>query len=326
MLREVVSANSGQPAPGPSTRFTPSGRGSSDAADWSTLPTPLVDPDDPQAGVILALGAAGPDEIIRQLGATRGSSVELDLWLARALIDRRRVEEASAVLDGLEAADPWEWRTSWYRGVGALAAGRPADAATPLRRVYQYLPGELAPKLALGLAAESCSEPAIAAGWYEIVSRTDPAFTSASFGLARCRIAEGDRAGAIAAYERVLDTSSAFVGSRVAEARLLVSTTDAGTRVADILRAAGIVEQLNLDREQRDRLTAEVLEAALDAVRDGGAPAGAGATVLGSAFDERALRLGLEQTYRSLARHAATNPERITLVDRANRVRPRTLL
>jgi serine/threonine-protein kinase PknG len=41
---------------------------------------------------------------------------------------------------------------------------------------------------------------------------------------------------------------------------------------------------------------------------------------------ERGLRLGLEQSYRALARLSATRPGRFALVDRANGVRPRTLI
>ena len=326
VLREVVSHNSGSPAPGPSTRFTPPGRAAMDAPDWWTLPTPLVDTDDPQAGVILALGAIDAEEIIHQLDPTRGVSVESDLWLVRALIDLRRLDEARDVLDGVDAADPWEWRAAWYRGVTELAAGRPAEAAAQLRRVYRTLPGELAPKLALGLAAEADGDLDGAAEWYEIVSRTDPSYTSAAFGLARCRTAKGDRSGAIEAYRRVLDTSSAHLDARAAEVRLLLENgSPPDGRLDDVRRAAAIVEHVPLDRERRERLTAHVYEAALAAVREGSLP-DSSSTVLGRALTERELRLGLEQAYRALARHAATRAERVVLVDRANRVRPRSLL
>ena len=46
--------------------------------------------------------------------------------------------------------------------------------------------------------------------------------------------------------------------------------------------------------------------------------------LLGLPLVERDLRVGLERSYRELARHAATRAERIALVDDANRVRPRT--
>jgi len=49
-------------------------------------------------------------------------------------------------------------------------------------------------------------------------------------------------------------------------------------------------------------------------------------TVAGRPLRERDLRLGLEQAYRDLARFADSSASRVELVDRANRVRPRSLL
>jgi serine/threonine-protein kinase PknG len=46
--------------------------------------------------------------------------------------------------------------------------------------------------------------------------------------------------------------------------------------------------------------------------------------LLGSGLDERGLRFGLERAYRTLARLAPGGEERIELVERANRYRPRT--
>ena len=46
--------------------------------------------------------------------------------------------------------------------------------------------------------------------------------------------------------------------------------------------------------------------------------------LLGHRFLERDLRLGVETSYRELARWASSSTERIELVDRANEVRPRT--
>ena len=51
-----------------------------------------------------------------------------------------------------------------------------------------------------------------------------------------------------------------------------------------------------------------------------------GARVLGHELTERGLRLGLERAYRTLAQLARDADTRITLVDRANAVRPRTLV
>ncbi|MEW5632387.1 tetratricopeptide repeat protein, partial [Streptomyces hydrogenans] len=55
-----------------------------------------------------------------------------------------------------------------------------------------------------------------------------------------------------------------------------------------------------------------------------GAAPGGGEPLLGSALDESGLRFGLERAYRVLARLAQRGEERIELVERANRYRPRT--
>ena len=69
--------------------------------------------------------AAGPRRGDPPARRAAGSGGRDRLWLARALIQRERVADALAVLDGVERADPWEWRATWYRGLAALAA---ADA------------------------------------------------------------------------------------------------------------------------------------------------------------------------------------------------------
>jgi serine/threonine-protein kinase PknG len=89
-------------------------------------------------------------------------------------------------------------------------------------------------------------------------------------------------------------------------------------------RASHILDQLYLDPRRQAILARELLEAGLSALADGAAPSSG--RVLGRPMVEGALREGLESTYRQLARHAATTRERNELVDRANRVRPRTLL
>ncbi|MEU6080778.1 tetratricopeptide repeat protein [Streptomyces sp. NPDC047108] len=55
-----------------------------------------------------------------------------------------------------------------------------------------------------------------------------------------------------------------------------------------------------------------------------GTGAGERPVLLGSRLDERGLRFGLERSYRVLARLAQRGEERIELVERANRCRPRT--
>ena len=162
--------------------------------------------------------------------------------------------------------------------------------------------------------------------WYEIVSRTDHAFTSATFGLARCLLAQGARGSALAAYDRVPESSSSYADAQIARIRCLIASDDGHEPdLADLRSAAAGLESLHLDDEQRARLTSELLEKAGALVVERGTLApDPDQRLLGFALTERDLRAGLEQSYRELAWLAKASSERIRLVDLANEVRPRT--
>lgn len=311
-------------APRTSTMFTPQSRGSNDHPDVRRLPTPIVDPEDQHAGIILTLSAASPNDVVKHVAGISERSVELELWLVRAFIALDRFDEAVAVLDAMAERDQREWRTDWYRGVVEMARGDGRDACRHFERVYRRLPGELAPKLALAMATELTGDYEAAAQWYEIVTGTDEAFTSAAFGLARCRRELGDPRGSIRAYQRVPESSNSYVQARVLEVELLLENGST-SMLDDALAAAEIVESTTLDPRQRASLSANVMESLLRTVTDGRPPA-AGLTAFGQPIAEHELRKGLERTYRALARSAATSRERVDLVDRANRVRPRSWL
>ena len=325
VLREVVSHEDGRTVPAASNLFTGPVRGDNERPDWRVLPRPLVDRDDPAAGYLATITSADPQQMIADLRAAPDRTIEVVLRLAAELIEVGDWDAAEEALAEVEAIDRWEWRVAWYRGVAEFARGRENLARTSFMNVYRSLPGELAPKLALGFACEAARETADAARWYEIVSRTDPAFTVATFGLARCRLAAGERAGALAAYDRVPDSSSAYVEAQTARIRCLAETNGAGAATADDLLVAGsILEALPVRGEQRVRLAADVLESALALVKRGGAFDDGRASLLGYRFAERDLRFGVERSYRELARWAPSSAERIALVDHANEVRPRT--
>jgi serine/threonine-protein kinase PknG len=325
VLREIVAAEEGHPVPAPSKLFTGALRAASQQVDWRALPRPQVAGDDPSAGYLATITATDPNQMLAQLRAAPAQSVEIQLRLAATMIELGDWDGIDGSLAAIETDDPWEWRTSWYRGIAELARERPVDAEAQFTAVYQSVPGELAPKLALGVAAELTGDMAQAAGWYDIVSRTDPGFTGATFGLARCRLATGDRGGALAAYDRVPDSSSAYIEAQTTRIRCLGALDGAGDPTVDDLFAAGsVLEALPVDAEQRASLTAELLETALRLAQNGAATHNGSADLLGHRFAERDLRFGLERSYRALARAARSRGERIRLVDRANAVRPRT--
>ena len=152
----------------------------------------------------------------------------------------------------------------------------------------------------------------------------DRSYISAAFGLARTCLAAGDRPGAIAALARVPGTSSHHAAAQIAAVRILVAGDGPGRVSGDDLRQAdGRLGQLVMDDVRRQQLTVEVLKAALDWCMTG-QPAGSG-PILGCEPNPRALRFGLERTYRALARLTPDESRRIELVDMANAIRPRTL-
>jgi serine/threonine-protein kinase PknG len=263
VLREVVARESGKPRPAPSTLFTGELRSDADQPYWFGLPALLVSADDPASGYLATLAATAQDPaaLVDELARAPIRTVEVELRRARALLEAGREEEAAGVLDAVAADDPWEWRVDWYRGLMHLAVDDPKLAMQDFEKVYRCEPGELAPKLAFGYAAERAGELDLATRFYDIVSRTDPGFTSASFGLARCLLDQDDRAGAIAAYDRVPEDSSAYVEAQVAEAEVLLGGDSPSLH--DVVAAGAIVQRTRLASEARARLAAAVLGAAL---------------------------------------------------------------
>lgn len=326
VLREVVAAESGAPKPGTSTNFSRELVGVADEVDWKRLPAPLATTDDPAAGFLAMVAGTEPAELVGLLDDAPERTIEVELRLASALVDLGRYSEAEELLATLERDDPWEWRIPWHRGLCALAQGRGPEALGSFRAVYWMLPGELAVKLALGYAAELAGDDATAAHWYDLVSRTDPAFTSAAFGLARCRLRLGERAAGITAFARIPDTSHAYIEAQMARARaVLDGQVDGNLDLDEIASLAASIGALPLHAEQRSTIVAAALEAALQVVTEGDGM-GSASTAFGYALQEESIRRGLEQSYRELARHAAVPSERCALVDRANQVRAWTLV
>ncbi|WP_457659326.1 tetratricopeptide repeat protein [Streptomyces galilaeus] len=298
------------------------------------LPVPHVDPSDPNAGFLAGLLASAPAELITALAAAPAPSVETRLRQIRAWLENGDSEAALMSLAKLEGERPDDWRVVWYRGVASLVTGDQEGAALAFDAMYDAFPGEPTPKLALGLCAEVLGQLDNAAEYYRLVWSTDPSFVSAAFGLARVQLAAGDRGSAVRTLESVPESSIHYTAARVAavRARLRQRTATAADVPfqEDLAAAAAQIQALDaygLDPTRREQLSAEVLGCALDWVLSGGRGStgpGAPRGLLGSELDERGLRFGLERSYRTLARLATGAEERIDLVERANRYRPRT--
>jgi serine/threonine-protein kinase PknG len=308
VLREVLAVEDGNPRPAASVLFSPESQpiGARAAEDLDRppgvapdvaeivagLPTPLPDSSDAVSSYLALVGALGPPS--RSAAPRRGPADEMP-----------------------------DWRDIWHRGLDELAAGRAGQARTAFESVCDLLPGELAPKLALAFAAEASRDPATAARYFQLVWTVDRSYVSAAFGLARARLAAGDALAAEAAVAAVPDTSSQYPVAQIAALRARLSGGDHGAITADDLNATGDrLSRLSLDPARKQRLTAEILKAAVGFV-GAGRPAADG-QLLGCRLNARSLRFGLESSYRSLARLEPDPDRRGYLVDLANEVRPRT--
>jgi serine/threonine-protein kinase PknG len=345
VLREVVARTERRPRPAASTRFSGDQLAHlfADLGDeldvaapaWRALPAPLVDLADPAAAVLIGLPQFDPAASRAMLATAIDDhrvepTREVELRLVRAMVDDHGTggattpESIDAALTELERADPWDWRVDWYRGTHALAADEPVAAADCFSRVWTDLPGELAPKMAVALAAERAGDPARAGELYDIVLTVDDSWVSAAFGLARCRRALGQFDDAVTALERVPTTSAVYIDAQMAVARARVGA-DTAVDAADIDAAAAIIDRLLLDARTRVQMQVEVFERVLQTL-PAAAPGGLPPTLFGTPVDERSVRRALERGYRELARGSATRAERYEYVDKANRVRPRTLV
>ncbi len=334
VLREVVTVTEGTPRPAPSTlfggdRLTALLVDEADLlvteADWRALPTPRVQEDDPAAAFLEDLVDVDPQTAVGLLEAAIAAgqvpqTPEVNFAQAHAAIALG--QDPNPYLAAVREADPWDWRVEWFRSLHYLATNEPVAAAEGFSRVWTETPGEVAPRLAVALAAEQAGQYARAANLYERVVSIDTTYVTAAFGLARCHRASGDADRAVDAYRRVPPSSATYQDAQVASARALISG-DGSLEADDLAAAAATIERLQLDATERARLAAEVLEGALALHESGQAPAGV--TLFGHDLDDRGIRRGLESTYRELARLSAKPAEKAELVDRANTVRPRSL-
>ena len=282
--------------------------------------------DDPAAGFLASLptGGASVDDTIALLAAAPEPTVEVQLRHVRVLVDAPSAPtRPTTVLDEIADADPWEWRVAWYRGLLRLQRDEPARAVGEFDIVYRTVAGELTPKLAMAFALEQAGELDRAGAWYDTVSRTDPSYASAAFGLARCCSRSATSPARSRPYDRVPETSNAYPRAQLAKADAMLGD-DAPRTPAHVAAAADVVERAGPRRRARARLEAALFELALGVVRETGDDPSA-ASILGHEFTDEDLRFGLEAAYRTLARFAPTASERIELVDRANGARPRTL-
>lgn len=313
----------------------------------AALPVPLIDPTDPSGALLAATVHAEPAQTLDAIRRARanglertvdghpGSATEIALAEVRALLDLGDGEAAGRVLDGIEPAPGGDWRVDWYRGMVALLVGEYEAAMGDFDATLAALPGEIAPKTALAATAELILQHwhtdhpeqwrAFAEKYYRTVWRTDRGAVSAAFGLSRQLAARGDTPGAVTALDQIPPTSRLFTASRMTAALTRLSGTPIPELDEDAIRdAARRIATLPADEGRALQMRTLVLGVALDWVRAGRVARPEGGPLLGVPFTERGLRTGTEAGLRALARATDDPLHRYTLVDTANRIRPRT--
>jgi serine/threonine-protein kinase PknG len=357
VLREVVARETTTPRPAASLLFDGDQLAVTGGGDFSPiqptylhLPHLLIDAKDRGFNDVLnASMTSNLDRRIEQLTQVvkqLPTSIEAKLRLANSCIDRGTIShsggsaneshdyhQAETLLAAVAQQDAWDWRVDWYRGRMLLAQNLPQAAQTAFDRVYFDLPGEIAPKLALAIAAGQTQNYALAAQMYELVEQTDPNYPTAAFGLARCRLSQGNRQAAVEALQQVLPTSNLHTRSQVEITRILVdrqlavatnSTPPSPPTLAELQSADRAVESIRLEGIERYRIDRQILETALALLTSNPIAAQSNLTILGQPFQEIKLRQGLEQVLRLMA-HLSTGIDKIHLVDEANKVRQKTL-
>ena len=346
VLRQVV-ADQGGVVPAVSSRcFTGERAFDPDRPSWRSLPVPLADPDDEAEGIVINLASASADQALTALAAAPDTA-EVRRRRTRALLESGDSHAARAQLpdagpDTATGQDPGglDWRTQWWAGVAAAVDGDTLSGRRYLEAVAAWLPGELAPQLALGMCAEIAGDVAastdvararqawaLAAGHYRVARATDPALGVAAFGASRVHQDLGDRDQAVEALVAVPTTSSTHAAARVRLCRVLCRALgdELPTR-AHLQRASDVLEAMASDdvpAQTRLALRRDLLLAShgLLAAHPGAVD---GLTVTGVPCRERALREALDSTLRQLASMSSTAGERIALIDEANSWRPWT--
>lgn len=333
VLREIVALKT-TPKPMDSQVFTSDNLLNADdyeaaekvKMEW--LPALKIDVKDTAAGDILRLsGVVEPsrraDALLRLTDKYKERSAEARLRLADLYIVEGKYEQAEGLLKKLESEDEFDWRVHWYRGKLLMAQSKYMTARNEFEKVYFEMPGEVAPKLAIGYCSELGGSMDEAENYYTRVSKVDPNNTTACFGLARCLIKKKDYTGASKALDYVPANHSLYSQSRIMLAHVLMM--DEKTMNEQTLeQLSQVTESISIEGGIVYKLMAKVLTCSINMVTSNKIGGNKAEKILGYTMTLKNLRKGAEAEYRKAAHYANTKKDKIQLIDMANNIRPVT--
>lgn len=243
------------------------------------LPVPIPDSQDPNWKELQRTSYDDPAGLL-QLSADWQLSPELALLRCRLHLQvaryqpadaGKRLESATAEWGRAEAAvgslAEHDWRLRWHQGLLQLAGDDVEAAKNSFNRVYAAIPGEYAPKLALGYCHEILGDPEEAMVFYGAVWKRNHALGSAAFGLARIHLADGDSHLALGRLEAVPADSRHRTAARTGMVRIhadlaaeggprsLAAAKQACVALHRLARYEGLT-----DRHAQERLRTDLLE------------------------------------------------------------------
>ena len=294
------------------------------------LPSPRMNMNDPAAGevicILMLMHAEDQLSELQSLVAKHGDrAIEPRLRLVELLITHPELlsDERDRIIDkalsDIFEADSLDWRVDWYRGVVLMMRGEGEAALRYIDRCYSAFPGELAPRLAMGLAAEIASDVEVALMYYDRVGRVDPGFVSAHTGGARCLAQLGRLQEAIDFLQRVPVSHALYSQVQLSVGELLLAYPHSVD--LNVMQIAESVMRSIFGRGGSVfQMTGRLMTLLVERTKSTTWPCEK--TFLGVEYSEYALRLAAEKQFRQAAKLASSQAERHYWVDHANRVRP----